>query len=119
MNMLLKRSLLGATALLLLPVASQAATCAGACGVGAANGDVSAPPSGTSYGWISTNNGLDGVGQIPGVGGTNGSTFTTSNFAANAGDSLKFNFNYVTSDGQITAQDIIYEDCSFAALQHL
>ncbi len=65
-----------------------------------ANGVVTLPPDGaTSYQFISTNNGQTGAGQLPGIGGTNGSSFSTSAFSVNAGATLKFNFNYVTSDG--------------------
>lgn len=76
----------------------------GNAGVGSPNGVVSAPPTGEAdYYYVSTANGINGVGALPGVGGsgspTNGSTLTTSLFAANAGDVLNFYFNYVTSDG--------------------
>lgn len=75
--------------------------CKGACGTSPANGVVTSP-SGNSYGWVSTNGGVNDV-ALPGVGGsgepTNGSTLRSVAFAAGAGDELAFRFNYVTSDG--------------------
>lgn len=78
--------------------------CNGNCGSDGADGVVTLSPTGnTQYQWLSTNNGADDVGALPGVGGTgsptNGSTLTTTLFSASAGDLLKFYFNYVTSDG--------------------
>ena len=60
------------------------------------------PTGNSSYQWVSTTNGLSGVGTLPtGALGseTNGSTLATSVFSATAGTSLSFYFNYVTSDG--------------------
>ena len=51
-----------------------------------------------NYGWISTNNGAAGVG-LSGLTGTTGSSLTSSEFTAKAGEELKFYFNFVTSDG--------------------
>jgi len=51
-----------------------------------------------------------GAGQISGVGGTDGSQFSTSPFLAAANAPLQFYFNYITSDG---AQ---YADYGFAQL---
>lgn len=80
------------------PAAAQ--TCTGNCGTAAPNGDVTAPPAfGPNYGYVSTDDGEAGAGQIDGVGGNNGSEFTSAIFAADAGESLEFFFNYVTSDG--------------------
>ena len=76
-----------------------AQTCVGNCGTAGANGVVTAPPGGTTYSYVSTDGGVAGGGQLPGEGGTNGSTYTTSVFTAAAGDPLNFYFNYVTSDG--------------------
>ena len=82
-------------------------TCVGTCGTSGADGIVAIAPPGTStaYGWVSTLNGVMGE-VLPGINGpgngggsTNGSTRTSSLFSANAGDALKFYFNYVTSDG--------------------
>src|SRR5512140_2303599 len=75
--------------------AAVAGTCVGACGSLGANGDVIAPPSAATYGWVSTFGGANGAGQLPGVSGTDGSVFTTSTFSGNAGDQLKYDFNYV------------------------
>ena len=73
-------------------------TCAGNCGTSGANGVVTAPPSGSSYDWISTNQAPGSTGL--GLGGeTNGSTLKSGVFGAQAGDNLTFYFNYVTSDG--------------------
>lgn len=68
----------------------------------AADGDVTLAPGFDSYQWISTYNGLSGVGLLP-VGATgqetNGSFAQTPTFSVNAGDKLNFYFNYITSDG--------------------
>jgi PEP-CTERM motif len=78
-------------------------TCSGTCGSLGADGVVTLSPTGNStYQYVSTEEGPNGVGTLPtgALGGeTNGSTLATSLFAANAGDSLNFYFNYVTSDG--------------------
>ena len=70
----------------------------------AADGDVMLAPGFSSYQWISTYNGLSGVGTLP-VGATgqetNGSFAQTPTFSVNAGDKLNFYFNYITSDGAI------------------
>ncbi len=76
----------------------------GTAGSGTADGDVSAAPTaGGGYTYVSSVNGVDGAGALPGVGGSgspiNGSTLTTSLFSVAAGDVLDFFFNYVTSDG--------------------
>jgi hypothetical protein len=81
-----------------------------------ANGDVTAPPGSATYGWISTAGGVNGVGQLPSIGGTDGSTFTTNPFAANSGDVLSYEFNFVTSDGQDGAGQFIYEDYAYVQL---
>lgn len=72
-------------------------------GTSGADGVVTLSPFGdTQYGWVSTAGGVNGVG-LPGVGGsgspTNGSVVNSPVFSANAGDTLEFFFNYVTSDG--------------------
>jgi hypothetical protein len=89
------------TFVLLLGLASagMADTCLGNCGVLGPNGVVTTAPTGNSYRWISTSGGVGGAGQISTVGGTNGTSYTTSPFSANAGDLLTFYFDYVTSDG--------------------
>lgn len=108
--------LAAAVALTFAAGSAAASTCVGNCGTGGADGVVTAPPNGAGYRWISTAGGLDGVGQIAGVGGTNGSLFTSSTFTANAGDTLRFYFDYVTSDGQQPA-GVDYEDYTWAQLQ--
>lgn len=101
----------GGLALLLSAGAASAATCVGSCGTLGANGDVTAAPGGGTYGWISTDGGVDGVGQLPGItGSTNGSTFTTSTFHATSGENLQYAFNFISSDGQYAADQFIYED---------
>jgi hypothetical protein len=73
-------------------------TCTGNCGTSGANGSVPLSPVG-GYDWISTTNGIDGVGQLPSLGGTNGSTLISPVFSASAGSTLSFLFDYVSSDG--------------------
>jgi hypothetical protein len=104
-----------AAALLGWAGAAGAATCVGSCGSAGANGDVTAPPSAPTYGWVSTFGGVVGAGQLPGIGGTDGSSFTTSAFSANAGDVLKYDFNFVSSDGQDAPGQFIFED--YASVQ--
>ena len=84
---------------LVLTSAGIADTCVGNCGVLGPNGVVTVSPSGNEYRWISTSGGVAGAGQIGSVGGTNGSSYESAAFTANAGDKLQFYFNYVTSDG--------------------
>lgn len=105
-----------AAAALFASTAASAATCVGSCGSLGANGDVTAPPGGWTYGWISTFGGVDGVGQIASVGGTDGSLFTTSAFDADAGELLHYNFNFISSDGQNGSDGFIYEDYAFVQL---
>jgi hypothetical protein len=76
----------------------SAQTCVGNCGVLGPDGVVTAPPGGVNYQYVSTWEG-DHEGGLPGIGGTNGSVYTTSLFSAEAGDPLAFYFNYITSDG--------------------
>ncbi|MDO5648502.1 NF038132 family protein [Paracoccus sp. (in: a-proteobacteria)] len=76
----------------------------GNAGVAMPDGIMTAPPEqGPGYYYVTTFEGKYGVGALPGVGGSgtpiDGSTLTTSSFAAKAGDVLTFFFNYVTSDG--------------------
>lgn len=94
--------------------AAAAATCVGSCGVSGANGDVTAPPGSATYGWVSTFGGVSGAGQLS-VGGTDGSSFTTSTFTAAAGDILNYDFNFVTSDGQDGPGNFVFED--YASVQ--
>lgn len=64
----------------------------GGYGVSGADGVVGASPAGGTYGWVSTNGGIE-----DGSGGAYSSVRTA--FSANAGSTLSFNFNYITSDG--------------------
>lgn len=69
-------------------------------GFGMPNGVITAPPvGGPMYRYVSTNGGIAGVGQIAGIGGTNGSLYLTDAFSANAGSKVTFYFNFVTGDG--------------------
>ena len=78
--------------------APSSAACVGTCGTLGADGVVTASPDGGTYGYVTTTGGVSGVGL--GLGSeTTGSAYTTGNFTANAGDLLKFYFNFVTSDG--------------------
>jgi hypothetical protein len=72
---------------------------------------VTASPFSPTYQYVTTNGGLTGAGEISSVGGTNGSSLTTTPFAVTAGSQLQFYFNYVTSDGAG------YADYSWAELQ--
>jgi hypothetical protein len=79
-------------------------TCIGNCNVAphGPDGDVTAPPGGGTYNWVSTvgapsNAGLD----VPPNSETNGSIARSVVFSATAGDKLEFDFNYITSDGSI------------------
>ncbi len=95
--------LMSFVAALLLASGAMAFTVSGATitgngGAMGADGVVTlAPGSSNPYGYVSTSGGING--NVLSIGGTNGSTLRTSLFAANAGDELKFNFNYITSDG--------------------
>jgi hypothetical protein len=84
--------------------------CIGTCGTNTdvAGTSVVSSPSGASYGWISTVNGFDNISPFnpdgsptggTGGGNTNGSVLQSSTFYASAGETLKYNFNYITSDG--------------------
>jgi hypothetical protein len=92
-------------------------SCTGTCGTDTANGDVTNPPGFSSYSYVTTDGGPEAVGTLPsvfgsaGVTSTNGSTFTTSPFAATAGESINFDFNFVTSDGSSE-----FPDYAWAAL---
>ncbi|WP_308912065.1 NF038132 family protein [Pseudokordiimonas caeni] len=109
------KTLLGSSALALglalIPSgAVYADTCTGNCGTLGANGVVTTPPVGGDYTYVSSSGGIGGVGQIDGVGGTDGSLYETSSFTANEGSVLEFYFNFVTSDGAG------YADYAWAAL---
>ena len=93
-------AILGMSAAVFVAGSASAQTCIGDCGTAAPNGVVTAPPAyGPNYSYVSTAGGVLGAGQIDGVGGNDGSEFTTAAFTAVSGDTLNFYFNYVTSDG--------------------
>ncbi|MCH8537616.1 MAG: NF038132 family protein [Alkalimonas sp.] len=75
--------------------------CEGTCGAIGADGDVIAPPTGSSqYGYVVTTNGSTGLGLNIGNGSeTNGSALRSNLFSAQDGDELNFVFNYISSDG--------------------
>jgi len=110
MKRLLLVAALGGTALVvgpgvaradLLPVPSGW-TCSGTCGSDSAEGDVPLSPlNNPTYQYISTYNGITGVGINPDGASnpTNGSLLTTSDFAATDNTSLSFYFDFITSDG--------------------
>ena len=68
-----------------------------------ADGVVTLAPGFSSYQWMSTAGAPTDGGSLPNgdaLGGeTNGTTVKTPTFAVAAGDKLKFQFNYITSDG--------------------
>jgi hypothetical protein len=77
---------------------AASAQCVGNCGTLGADGVVTASPAGGTYDYVTTRDGVTGVGL--GVGGeTNGSEFTTGQFSAEVGSTLEFFFNFVTTDG--------------------
>ncbi len=92
-------------AIALIAGQAGAQVCVGNCGTLGANGDVTAPPNGPTYNYVSTFLGVDGnnlgglVTNSSGGAATNGSTLLSALFGATAGDNLQFYFNYVTSDG--------------------
>jgi hypothetical protein len=99
-------------------------TCTGNCGTSldVVGNSVVSLAGMSSYGWVSSESGIDGVSPFPSasvpdagignVGNTNGSLLKSVAFTANAGEVLKFNFNYVTSDGNSFA------DYAWARLLH-
>jgi len=89
------------------------AGCIGTCGTMGPNDVVTAPPGAATYGYVSTKGGISGAGQLAGIGGTNGSELVTNPFFATAGTDLRYNFNYVTSDGSG------YADYAFAEVKNV
>jgi hypothetical protein len=89
-------------ALLYLPAAhAQTGIASGVGNYGsvAPAGDISAPPSGAaSYLYASTYGGVAGAGESQGLGGTDGSAFTTNLFTVGPGADLLFAFDFVTTD---------------------
>lgn len=89
-------------------------TCLGNCGVAGVDGDVTLAPTGAAqYGYVvtgeTTPTGLSPF-VLPGGTATTGSLLRSISFTATAGDLLKFNFNYITSDGDT------YSDYGWARL---
>lgn len=82
-------------------------SCEGSCGVLGADGNVTLAPGGSAqYGWVSNVNGVtglgvDGDGRAGNVGPSDGSRLLSPVFPATAGTSLRFLFNFVTSDGDV------------------
>jgi hypothetical protein len=75
-------------------------TCTGNCGELGANGVVTASPDGGNYLYVSTSGApLTGNGDLNIGSETNGTIMRSSTFSANAGDDLKYYFNFVTTDG--------------------
>jgi hypothetical protein len=105
-------------ALFLSAVSTEAATCVGSCGSSTIQDGIVTPAPGIAqYQWVSTadnstaqdpnNAGVADGGIIASVGSADGgiadsnpgSTFTTNQFSALAGDIMEFSFNFVTTDG--------------------
>lgn len=84
----------------------------GSAGISGANGVVTASPidGSTAYGWVSTANSKAKKVGYAIKSETNGSSLTSTAFSTEAGEELKFYFNYVTSDGAG------YSDYAFANL---
>ena len=74
-------------------------TCLGNCGTLGPDGDVPAPPGGSTYQYVSTSGGPTFSGLNLGFNETNGSLLTTNMFSVSGSSQLAFNFNFVTSDG--------------------
>jgi len=85
-------------------------------GFGTPNGVVTAPPvGGPAYRYVSTSGGIAGIGQITGVGGTNGSLYLTDAFSAVGGAQVTFYFNFVTADGTGSFPDYAWAGLTNAA----
>ncbi|WP_265947920.1 NF038132 family protein [Dechloromonas sp. A34] len=73
-------------------------SCTGTCGELGADGVVTASPDGGNYLYVATTNAPSQAGL--GLGSeTNGTVLRSVNFAATAGTSLQYHFNFVTTDG--------------------
>lgn len=94
-----------------VPANLDAWTCVGVCGASGADGDITASPLGNAqYGYVSTAGSLaTGVSPLDivesGGGGakfsqTNGSSYLSPVFSAQAGDTVSARFNYVSTDGK-------------------
>ncbi len=98
------RNLIGAALLAGAMSLAANASCIGACGTDGANGDITAPPGGGGYSYVTTYGGTSGGGLYPSLApanatATNGSTLVSDAFSAAEGGQLSFNFNFITSDG--------------------
>jgi hypothetical protein len=103
------KTLLSAIALASLAVTAHAAplpatwSAIGNAGSSAtADGNISLAPGDKGFIWVSTAGGIQGEGRLNSVdnsGATDGSSVTSGLFAAKAGDTLSFYFNFLTSDG--------------------
>ncbi len=86
---------------------ASAAECVGNCGEidvsQGISGSITPPPANGDnlFFWVSTRNGVDGGGTLPGQSGdeTNGSRLVSAPFFAEAGQTISYYFNYITSDG--------------------
>ena len=82
-------------------------TCVGTCGATGANGDIGLSPLGSAaYGYVSTA-GSAALGVSPLALGdnsrgfeSNGASFVSGAFSANAGDAFQMAFNYISTDGK-------------------
>jgi hypothetical protein len=99
MRSILAIGLLATTALIGANRADAAVVIVGSYGTLGADGVVTLPAGFLSYGYVTTDGGVPGGGQIAGVGGTDGSSYQSDVFSATPGEPVKFDFNYVTSDG--------------------
>ena len=105
------RSALAAAGLALMAQATHAQTfvggipagwdCQGNCGTAAADGDVTPSPTGAArFGYVVTDTEVQlGLSPFARGGEDTGARLRSTSFAANPGDALKFQFNYITSDG--------------------
>lgn len=83
-----------------IPVGWSCIGGASSCGTSGANGVVTAPPSGTTYEWVSSNTGIAlGSNDLNFGNETTGAVLRSGVFGSAAGDQLQFYFNFVTSDG--------------------
>lgn len=113
-------TLLSASAIAALASGASAATLTGVgtytgnAGIGTANGDVIAAPVGNgSFVYVTTTGGVSGAAGYSLGGERTGTELTTFNFMANAGDTLEYYFNYITSDGAG------YSDYAYVGLNNL
>jgi hypothetical protein len=83
--------------------------CTGVCSTSGADGAIPlAPGGGTAFGYVTTANSTASPNPLGVAGTENGSTLLSSAFAATAGQSLSFAFNYITSDGTLSYTDYAF-----------